>query len=58
MPNIIDALVLVLARELHGLCKFELTQAHYETIVRALLREVVDVYWGKEVGPSERSKNA
>ena len=58
MPsNIIQSLVLVLSRELHGLCRFELTQTHYETIVRALLRELVDSYWGKVVS-SERSKNA
>jgi hypothetical protein len=51
-------LMAVLARELHGLCKSDLTQGQYATIVDALLRELVTGYFtpGKVV-PSERSKN-
>lgn len=52
-------LMAVLARELHGLCKFELTSAHYATIVDALVQELVTGYFSPgKVVQSERSKNA
>lgn len=43
--NILQGLVAVLARELQGLCKVELTAEHCETIIKALLQELTSQYW-------------
>lgn len=54
--SMIQALSRVLMREVQNTCKFWMTQTQAETIVRALLGELVSGYFNTEVVQSERSK--